>query len=296
MAASASRRRRPETGSQDPDWFLLRHRDLVALPTLALASQLDGAVRFLIQRHIMNIHLFQVLADQLLRTHFGIDIRDTNLTEEEAVEAWIAGGQRPHNAVDEHAEAYELYRTDQPNTCWGLCTTPLTELEELKAMQALEPQITLTEDVMCCPKCGSRTEFKDVVGMEIGMQHHCCPNNSCGHEFLAEPVSSMYAESIIHGQPENYNGIVVHGVVNRNPKDSEQGTAYEIAGQDDFPEMFAVYLIVATTANTGQIEVVPVGDFGIPEQAHAYASKLHHQYGWPVQLETASTVRESLAA
>lgn len=255
-----------------------------------------GAVRLLFQRQIMNIHLFQALADQLLRTHFGIDIRDTNLTEEVVVEACISGGQRPYAAVDEHAVAYELYRTDQPDACWGLCTTPLTDLEERKAMQALEPQITLTEDVMCCPKCGSRTEFKDVAGMEIGMQHHCCPNNGCGHEFLAEPVSSMYAESIIRGHPENYSGIVVHGVVNRYPQDSEQGTAYEIAGQDESPEKFAVYLILAATANTGPIEVEPVGDFGIPEQAHAYASTLHNQYGWAVQQNTAETVRESLAA
>lgn len=45
------------------------------------------------------------------------------------------------------------------------------------------PVYLIGEEVMTCPRCGSRTEFDE---LDHGRQRHTCLFSSCGYEFYAE--------------------------------------------------------------------------------------------------------------
>jgi hypothetical protein len=241
--------------------------------------------------NIMNIKLFKALVTQLLGTHYGIGIDDTNLGDDPVVADAIGEGERPFSVVNQYADEIGLVRTDNLGTSWGVFSSPLTEQDERKALQSVGPVVTIELDEVLCSTCGCRTEFLDAPDLAIGAQHHRCPNVACGHEFIAEHRSSMYADSIIRGKPENFKGLVIHGVIDRNPAGSPEGTAFEIVGKDDFPDLYSVYLIAAHTGRAACVEVEPVGDFGLVDQARAYAAELAGQYGWPVQDCTGAAAR-----
>lgn len=87
-------------------------------------------------------------------------------------------------------------------------------------------------------------------------------------------VNSKYADSIIAGNPSNYDAIEVHGVRNINVADDPDGTHYEV--DDENPELYSVYLHCVG----GGIECV--GDFSSNALAEQYASELSVLYSWKI--------------
>lgn len=87
-------------------------------------------------------------------------------------------------------------------------------------------------------------------------------------------VKSQYADSIIAGNPSNFDAIEVHGVRNINDADDPDGTHYEV--DDENPELYSVYLHCIE----GGIECV--GDFSSNALAEEYASELSVLYSWKV--------------
>lgn len=87
-------------------------------------------------------------------------------------------------------------------------------------------------------------------------------------------VNSKYADSIIAGNPSNYDAIEVHGVRNINDPDDPDGTHYEV--DDENTELYSVYLHCIG----GGIECV--GDFSSNALAEEYASELSVLYSWKV--------------
>jgi len=85
-------------------------------------------------------------------------------------------------------------------------------------------------------------------------------------------VNSRYADSIIAGNPSDYDAIEVHGVCNLNDANDPDGTHYEV--DDDNPELYSVYLHCVG----GGIECV--GDFSKHVMAMNYAEELSDQYQW----------------
>lgn len=92
--------------------------------------------------------------------------------------------------------------------------------------------------------------------------------------FNSEVVNSRYADSIIAGDPSQYDAIEVHGVRNINDPDDPDGTHYEVDDED--PELYSAYLHCVG----GGIECV--GDFSSHSLAMGYAHELSAQYQWRI--------------
>jgi len=83
-----------------------------------------------------------------------------------------------------------------------------------------------------------------------------------------------YAESIINGRPEDFDGVEVHGVREEMDVDADHDTIHcEV--DDDNPEFFSVYGHLVR----GGVECF--GDFPTKAEAEAYAAELLVEYeGW----------------
>jgi hypothetical protein len=86
-------------------------------------------------------------------------------------------------------------------------------------------------------------------------------------------IYDRYANRVIAGKPENFTGIVVHGV-------------REVAAIDDYvviddksPEWYCVYLV----HQQSMAGIECVGDFSKPTDAIDYAKELQSEYGWSIQ-------------
>jgi len=42
------------------------------------------------------------------------------------------------------------------------------------------------EQPTCCPKCGTRTDFEEVINRDKTFQMHHCANKECLYEFIGE--------------------------------------------------------------------------------------------------------------
>lgn len=60
----------------------------------------------------MSVKCFQAIAAALLKKHYGLELNDTHLHDEEVVAECIKQGYRPYQVVAEHAEEADLYRID----------------------------------------------------------------------------------------------------------------------------------------------------------------------------------------
>ena len=67
----------------------------------------------------MNVKLFQKVAALLLERHYGLELNDTHLHDEEVVAECIEQGYRPYQVVAEHAENADLDRIDISG-CYGV--------------------------------------------------------------------------------------------------------------------------------------------------------------------------------
>lgn len=60
----------------------------------------------------MKIKTFQVIAEQLLKQHYGLTLNDTMLCDDERVLQCIQQDQQPFHAVSAHAQKFDLCRMD----------------------------------------------------------------------------------------------------------------------------------------------------------------------------------------
>ena len=78
----------------------------------------------------MNVKLFQKIAAVLLERHYGLELNDTNLHDDEVVAECIEQGYRPYQIVAEHAEQAGLDRIDISG-CYGVPSqAPITAGDE----------------------------------------------------------------------------------------------------------------------------------------------------------------------
>jgi hypothetical protein len=92
-----------------------------------------------------------------------------------------------------------------------------------------------------------------------------------------EKMFDRYADSVIGGQPEDFNGIEVYGVRRVGRMDQEV-----IERDNEYPDFFSVYLHYKP-GNSQLCEGVQcAGDFSMRTDAIEYAEELHRQYGWPI--------------
>lgn len=86
----------------------------------------------------MSVKCFQAIAAALLKKHYGLELNDTHLHDEEVVAECIKQGYRPYQVVAEHAEEADLYRID----CFGFYGVPskkaITAADETGALAVLE--------------------------------------------------------------------------------------------------------------------------------------------------------------
>lgn len=86
-----------------------------------------------------------------------------------------------------------------------------------------------------------------------------------------------YADEVIKGHPELFDGTEVHGV--REYPDSADPAKTIVAVDNENPQFFSVYVHYAPSA--GEMRGVEcVGDFATREEALAYARQLDEAYGW----------------
>lgn len=88
-------------------------------------------------------------------------------------------------------------------------------------------------------------------------------------------VYDLYADSILKGKENSYDGIEIHGVRNTLTGFATVETCYEIDNKN--PELFSVYV---HQKQGGGIE--SVADSSDYESAEQYANELSHRYGWPI--------------
>ena len=84
----------------------------------------------------MNVELFKKISDSLLRTHYCMDLADTDLCEDQIVQACIENKERPYEVVNELAQRLDLDRYHH-NNVFGNSKQPLTENDEARAIIAL---------------------------------------------------------------------------------------------------------------------------------------------------------------
>jgi hypothetical protein len=80
---------------------------------------------------MMNIQQFQRIAQALLQKHYGLDLGDTLLTEDNIVADCIRQGYRPHEVINEHAQKADLDRIDLPGDYGVYRKDPLTAQDEV---------------------------------------------------------------------------------------------------------------------------------------------------------------------
>ena len=91
-------------------------------------------------------------------------------------------------------------------------------------------------------------------------------------------LNDRYADSIIAGRVEAFDGLEIQGVRNLNVPADPSGTQCEVDNKR--PQFFSVYVHVTFEAGGG---VECVGDFGTHALAEEYAIKLAKKYHWPIR-------------
>lgn len=61
----------------------------------------------------MDTQLFKQIATALLAKHYGLQLNDTDLWDDNVVQACIERGLRPFEVIAEHAEETDLHRIDK---------------------------------------------------------------------------------------------------------------------------------------------------------------------------------------
>ncbi|MDE3021393.1 MAG: hypothetical protein KGI54_05990 [Pseudomonadota bacterium] len=131
----------------------------------------------------MNKDLFQQLSGRLMLDHFGFGLNNIHFSEKQFMDTYGRKGMRPYKAVNSITKKYSLNRKSRPASFSG---SELTEQDEFQVLQYINTIYLFDEEIMTCPRCSSRTDFRE---LEHGRQFHCCLNSSCGFEFIAEPES-----------------------------------------------------------------------------------------------------------
>lgn len=85
----------------------------------------------------MDVHQFKILSDRLLQMHYAIGLNDTRLVERGVVEGYIANGEQPFQAVNDHAIKYDLDRVDRHDSMGRRLGTLLTKEDQQKALDSL---------------------------------------------------------------------------------------------------------------------------------------------------------------
>ncbi len=130
----------------------------------------------------MNVLLFQALMGKLLERHYGIAITDTPFACEAFVASRIKDGESVLACADGHACEHELARTDILGAFGTPSYSGITQDEYFAALAEVGGMQEMGDDPITCPKCGRRTDFG--YGNFPNSQHHRCPANECGHEFV----------------------------------------------------------------------------------------------------------------
>lgn len=116
----------------------------------------------------MNVKRFQRIADLLLERHFGINIGDTGLTDDGRVMGLIEGNVRPFEAVNEHADRYDLDRIDAHGP---FPPGPLKEADEQRVAAGVPSHFGLNdryfEEVV-----GDKVDLFDGIEIQGVREHH----------------------------------------------------------------------------------------------------------------------------
>lgn len=116
----------------------------------------------------MNVKRFQRIADLLLERHFGINIGDTGLTDDGRVMGLIEGNVHPFEAVNEHADRYDLERIDADGP---FPPGPLNEADEQRVAVGVPAHFGLNdryfEEVV-----GDKVDLFDGIEIQGVREHH----------------------------------------------------------------------------------------------------------------------------
>ncbi len=74
----------------------------------------------------MDIQTYQNISTQLLKKHYGLELNDTELSDESLVQSLIDDDVRPYAYINEMAQDFFIDRVD---ICWNF-GKPLTQLDE----------------------------------------------------------------------------------------------------------------------------------------------------------------------
>lgn len=85
----------------------------------------------------MDAHRFKILSDRLLQRHYAIGLNDTNLVQRGVVEGYIANGEEPFQAVNDHAIKFDLTRVDKHDTMGRRAGILLTKEDQRSALESL---------------------------------------------------------------------------------------------------------------------------------------------------------------
>ncbi len=92
---------------------------------------------------------FQEVANELLTKHFGIDINDTMLWDEDIVTEVIKAGFQPFQVVQENAEEAGLTRIDGDFWHGAAAHPAITEQDQLAALENVRKSKDMVE---CTPR------------------------------------------------------------------------------------------------------------------------------------------------
>jgi CbtA_toxin of type IV toxin-antitoxin system len=144
---------------------------------------------------IMNLKLFKQLAESMLKTHFGIGLNDTILSEDQYVLECINSGDTVFDSINEEVSKFELERITGKTHSFGVSNDAELDINDQRiAMTQIGAFFSHLEETVTCPHCGCRTDFEELVLYEVSSgslnkdsQHHKCLNDLCGFEFITEP-------------------------------------------------------------------------------------------------------------
>lgn len=85
----------------------------------------------------MDVKRFQEIAAVLLKKHYGLELNDTELHDDNIVRQYIEQGFRPYQVIAEHADESDLDRIDLDGGYGVPSKAPITEEDENLAVGAL---------------------------------------------------------------------------------------------------------------------------------------------------------------
>lgn len=244
----------------------------------------------------MSIKRFQEISAALLTKHYGLDLNDTSLTEDDIVAQCIKQGARPYQVVAEHAQEADLYRVDVKGDYGIPSKRAITEADEDAVIQNLPiPSIQFATHMSDYVRASTMYDaftrdrgsmFYQNYAETLAMYKPSRRSESWframlanGRCYLTEDeqafvLNDRFVNTVIGERHGDFDGIEIQGTRDLKLPGDPSGPCFVMDGAN--PQFFSTF------ARSKEGGVACIGVFATHGLAEEYANGLATKYQWPV--------------